>query len=274
MKQKIIIRVLGGIGNQLFIYAFARLLSLENKDIVVKLETRTGFRNDYYNRSYKLDRFNTQLQKATFFESLFFKIERKYPFLRKLLFKQTKLYIEDEQSKISSTQKVFDLTNIYSVIYCQGYWQYIDFNAIRALLKEELQISLLGNKRFIELEKKINTVESVAIHVRRVQYSGLLEGEYYFKNMTKIISSVKKPIFFVFSDDIEWCKETFKTFECVFVENFEDELYELKLISLCKYFVIANSTFSWWGAWLSSHEEKKVYMPEGYLECNMDCICF
>ena len=74
-----------------------------------------------------------------------------------------------------------------------------------------------------------------------------------------------------FSDDINWCRENLSINGiCFFVENFKDELYELKLMSQCNHFIIANSTFSWWGAWLSVNADKKVIMPDGYTDVSMN----
>ena len=79
---------------------------------------------------------------------------------------------------------------------------------------------------------------------------------------------LRNPYFFVFSDDLDWCKSTmiFEDKEHCFVKNFENELFELKLMSYCSNFIIANSTYSWWGAWMSQNEDKTVIMPSGYID--------
>ena len=86
--------------------------------------------------------------------------------------------------------------------------------------------------------------------------------DYYYNAMRKIAGMVEKPYFFVFSDEIEWAKNNLKSsYPIFFVEN--NKNYEdLRLLSLCKHHIIANSSFSWWGAWLSNNRNKIVFVPK------------
>ena len=109
------------------------------------------------------------------------------------------------------------------------------------------------------------------MHVRRVQYSQLLTLDYYRAAVLLLEKSCTSPYFFIFLDDLAWCREQLSiSYSCVYVDNFDDELYELQLMSLCYHFIIANSSFSWWGAWLSQYPNKMVILPEDYLVSNMD----
>jgi len=126
-----------------------------------------------------------------------------------------------------------------------------------------------------ELAEKIKSSNSVSLHVRRGDYLTFknnkeLFGEtnisYYEKAIVYIAERVETPRFFVFSDDIAWCKENIKIqFPVIYVSDLSagpKNAFHLELMSLCKHNIIANSSFSWWGAWLNSNPNKIVVTPE------------
>ncbi len=121
--------------------------------------------------------------------------------------------------------------------------------------------------------------DSVSLHIRRGDYAkdkktnayhGLLSLQYYHNAISKMSNIVNKPQFFIFSDDIKWVKENFKiAFPAIFILNSNDKAYEdLFLMTLCKNHIIANSSFSWWGAWLCTNPSKIVYAPKQWLAVN------
>ena len=265
--KKKIVKVWGGVGNQLFIYAFARLLS--EKTNGVHLEIRTGFTNDFYKRSYRLDAFQTVLPIASYFDSLYYACKRKLGGISSLFFPKTILHEEVENTLCSINELRIDeeATNYYV-----GYWQRLDFSHLRPTLLQELNFIVPETDTFVGYKQLIQQSEnSVMLHLRRIQYSELLGLDYYYKGIEYILSKTKDVTIYIFSDDIEWCKKNFQIeSKHYFVENFDDELYELKLMSLCHHFVIANSTYSWWGAWLSENKNKIVVMPDGYTDVSMN----
>lgn len=271
MVENIYIRVWGGIGNQLFIYAFARCISL-NWDGKVGLETHSGFRGDGYHRIYKLDCFSITLPKSNFLSSLFFSFNRKYPLLKRLFFPSSRLIIENEDQLNSNVSEFIPPPYLEErTLFYQGYWQHINFLSIREILLSELRFNLAPNSVFEEIKAKIQASEAVCLHVRRMQYSRLLTLDYYRAAVSILEKSCTAPCFFIFSDDLAWCRERLSiSYPCVYIDNFDDELYELQLMSFCHHFIIANSSFSWWGAWLSQHPDKMVILPEDYLVSNMD----
>lgn len=124
---------------------------------------------------------------------------------------------------------------------------------------------------FEQFKVKIQASEAVCLHVRRVQYSRLLTLDYYRAVVSLLEKSCTSPCFFIFLDDLAWCRERLSiSYSCVYIDNFDDELYELQLMNLCHHFIIANSSFSWWGAWLSQYPNKMVILPEDYLVSNMN----
>jgi hypothetical protein len=113
----------------------------------------------------------------------------------------------------------------------------------------------------------INHCNSIAIHLRRVQNDVVLQSDYYSESIDQMMTKISNPHFFIFSDDIEWCKKNLKVEgSLTFVEhNSNDEISELWLMSQCKHFIIANSTFSWWGASLSVNPTKNIIAQDFYL---------
>lgn len=271
MVENIYIRVWGGIGNQLFVYAFARCISL-NWLGKVSLETYSGFRGDGYHRTYKLDHFHITLPKSNFFSSFFFSFNRKYPPLKRFFFPSSRLIIENEDQLISNVSEFIPPSNLREkTLFYQGYWQHINFLSIRKVLLSELRFDLPQNPAFRVVKSRIQASEAICLHVRRVQYCQCLTPDYYHAAILLIASSCVSPCFFVFSDDLDWCRRNLKiSYSTYYVDNFEDELYELELMTLCHHFIIANSSFSWWGAWLSQHPDKMVILPEDYLVSNMN----
>ncbi|MDR2920962.1 MAG: alpha-1,2-fucosyltransferase [Tannerella sp.] len=272
MKNKVaIVRVWGGIGNQLFIYAFAKLLSLRYH-IPVFLEKRTGFTNDGYHRKYKLNRFNISIETVAIYYTLFPLVNKKNV-LKKIIFPNVVLFEEDLSNALVQIPMDFFSGFSKSVIYFQGYWQSLNFKDIRNELLNDLAFYVESRPDFSFYKEKIEaSANSVAIHFRRIEYNFLLSLDYYQEAIKYFCNNTVSPDFYIFSDDIEWCKKNNDTskYNFCFIENFEDELYELKLMSLCSNFIIANSTFSWWGAWLSNNENKIVIMPEGYINISMN----
>jgi hypothetical protein len=116
-------------------------------------------------------------------------------------------------------------------------------------------------------------VNAISLHVRRGDYAnnpktkathGLCSLDYYQASVRQMAQKVARPHFFIFSDDMEWVQGNLKIdFPCVFVEhNRGAESYnDMRLMSLCKHHIIANSSFSWWGAWLNPNMEKIVIAP-------------
>jgi len=138
-------------------------------------------------------------------------------------------------------------------------------------LLKDLRFEVEINNTYLYYSDLIEKSNAVAIHFRRIQYEPVISIDYYKKAIKYISENVENPTFFIFSDDINWCRENLSINGiCFFVENFKDELYELKLMSQCNHFIIANSTFSWWGAWLSVNADKKVIMPDGYTDVSMN----
>jgi hypothetical protein len=162
-------------------------------------------------------------------------------------------------------------------ILLDGYWvseKY--FITIQDKIRNIFSVKTPVNKDNQEMLEKIRSTESVCVHIRRGDYvsnerankhHGTCSKGYYEKSASIYKDKIKNPVFFVFSDDIEWCKKNIHlSKKMIYVDNnsLETGYEDLRLMYNCKYFIIANSTFSWWGAWLSSYNEKKVIAPKSW----------
>jgi hypothetical protein len=261
LDNKIIIRVFGGLGNQLFIYTFARYLSLKS-GIPVFLEKRTGFVKDNYRRRYRLDAFNIELNTCPWYLSMYYPSRSRLAEINRFVYRNSIYMTEDEFStdpemailKIKKTGRVF----------LDGYWQNRLYSSEYDIkLRNELtpRISITKMNQIVGTE--MNRCNSVAIHFRRINYKSLLDQDYYTDAISRIKSRINDPVFYIFSDDIEWCRKNFRTGDSlVYIDhNGNDEIGELWLMSQCRHFIIANSTFSWWGAWLSVNADKIIIKP-------------
>ena len=158
----------------------------------------------------------------------------------------------------------------------EGYFNsYKYFKDIEAELRSELRLKKEFESSLpAHILKKIVTTDSVSLHVRRGDYvsrpeaglyHGTLSTDYYQKATGIIASKANKPVFFIFSDDLDWCRQhlplAHETYFVGGLKNYQD----LRLMSLCRRHIIANSSFSWWGAWLDPKPEKTIIAPAAWL---------
>jgi hypothetical protein len=252
----IIVKLQGGLGNQMFQYAIGRKLSLLNK---TQLKLDLNFlldrtpRSDFTYRDYNLNIFNLKLEFATsdeikpFVNYLGSKIKRKiYTYL--FLGKNNK-YISEKQ--FTCDPNIFKLTGN---IYLDGYWQSEKYFAdIKDILYREFTIKYPQDIRSREISNMIKNTESVSIHIRRADYvqnqltykiHGICDLDYYYNCINLLLDKVQNPHFFIFSDDTQWVKENLKlNYPITFVDhnnasrNYED----LRLMSQCQHNIIYNT---------------------------------
>ena len=261
----IIVRLNGGLGNQMFQYAAGRAAAIRVSD-KLKLDVSTFEKiNTNTPRSYALGVFNIVENFAPPNEILgltpsFF--SKKFGFPKKS-------YLFEKEGSLSS------LSNIPKDAYLDGYWQsekYFkdkeDFVRADFTPKNPLSSSAL------KMQTNIQKVNAISVHIRRGDYAqnpithayhGTCSPEYYQKAISYIREKIINPSFFVFSDDIMWVKEniSFENEPTFYVSDYNIHDYEeLLLMSTCKHHIIANSTFSWWGAWLNPSKNKIVIAPQ------------
>ncbi len=148
------------------------------------------------------------------------------------------------------------------------------FKGIEAVLREKLRFRNRLTGGAVRLAEEIEKANSVSIHIRRGDFvesnkvKGLMAvvgSDYYAKAIAHIKKNVSRPHFFIFSNDIEWCKQNFRVDAPTTYVEPQDAgphgAFDLELMSRCKHNIIANSTFSWWGAWLNINPGKIVVAP-------------
>ncbi|MDP1766805.1 MAG: alpha-1,2-fucosyltransferase [Methylotenera sp.] len=162
-------------------------------------------------------------------------------------------------------------------VYLEGYWQSERyFHEFSNKIREDFTFKLPFSKQNTEIADRIGKVNALSLHVRRGDYAnnsktlathGLCSLDYYRAAIQLIIKQVENPHFFVFSDDIAWVKNNLKIdFPHLFIDhNLGAESYnDMRLMSLCKHNIIANSSFSWWAAWLNTNPQKIVIAPQDW----------
>jgi hypothetical protein len=267
----IIVKLIGGLGNQLFQYALGRHLAHIHKT-ELKLDV-TGF-EAYKLHSYGLGKFNIVENFATKEEiKRFIKYRKKNGriwFLYNRLIADKSMYVQERQFNFDPS-----VLRSKNSAYIDGFWQTEKyFKAIEEIIRKEFTLKTKISDYSAQIASCINNANSVSIHIRRGDYAsdektnkyhGLCSLDYYHEAIKEIAKKIDKPHFFIFSDEPEWAKKNLiLDFPATYVDgNKSDKNYEdLYLMSLCKHQIIANSSFSWWGAWLNQNKNKIVFAPK------------
>lgn len=270
MKEASIISIIkGGLGNQLFTYAAGRALALRHGRKFY-VDSRLGYINDSYGRKYLLDRF--PIKAGVLPESWRIAPTLKHP-KHKLIRAFSKYIPLDERSYISQKwdtdgEELLRLCPKRRRVTINGYWSNEKlFLSAASEIRCELSPPVPSGVENQELGQKLfESGRSVFVHVRRVRYQTRLTSDYYNRAIRRIMDKVEAPEFYVFGDDIEWVLEhiDFQGAPCTPVrENERDEIADLWLMTCCRHSIVANSSFSWWAAWLGRHplEERVVIAP-------------
>jgi Glycosyl transferase family 11 len=274
----IIAKINGGIGNQLFQYAMARNLAIIKTDTLM-LDNSSYPRQTL--RQYELDKYFIEQNIATAEqcdalrgrESIFHRAIRRTG----IASMRKKTYIKEKE------RTVFDqsLSACNGSMYLDGYWQNEEyFVDIRETLLQELTPKEPLSEAAALYLAKISACNGISLHVRRGDYvhdpktnraHGTCSIEYYQKSIRYIQDKVGMPYFFIFSDDIEWCETAFSNLgEAVFVKGTRGGVEDLELMRNCSHNIIANSSFSWWGAWLNRNGSKIVISPRKWVNENQN----
>lgn len=275
----VLIKLQGGLGNQMFQYAFANVLAKKNETKVVLDDSIYSFKEKkegYTPRNFQLSIFNNEYvfaQKKDI--SLFTNLSLVHRIKKRLKLNYRKKFNEptfEYSSEANSLQ-----SPVFAVGYFQSFKYFTGFeNYIRDLFV--FPTNKLS-KETIDLIQILKNENTIAVHVRRGdyvtdevtnQFHGCCSLEYYTEAISLIVSQIENPIIVFFSDDSEWVKENFKnpTFDKMFIDHNKgiDSWIDMFLMSICGHNIIANSSFSWWAAWLNSNPQKKVIAPKKWFQ--------
>ena len=268
MKRSVITVVKGGLGNQMFCYAAARALALRTERELL-LDTRTGFRRDGYGRAYRLDRFPITAREAPpelclggDFRSPRHKLARA---IARIFPPNHRRYIAEKRD--AGPEQLLGLSPAPRRIYLNGYWQNEAYFADHAAaIRRELTPPEPADPENQALAARIAAESApVFLHVRRVRYSPRLDAGYYRAAIERLRAKLPaRPRFFLFGDDLDWAQSSLglAAEECEAVShNTDDEIADLFLMSRCRHGIAANSSFSWWAAWLVESPEPLVIFP-------------
>ncbi|MBL7901660.1 MAG: alpha-1,2-fucosyltransferase [Bacteroidia bacterium] len=275
----IVVRLMGGLGNQMFQYAFGKMLAIKNgTELKLDLSLLKGNSDieHYVKRSFDLDIFDLKVEFATESEIAHFNGYTNASFLKKIyhklnrVLKRRNLWIQNNHQ---FNRKHLKLSNNICIV---GRWQsYKYFESVTNEIRRDFMVNshFLTESIYTKLILTNNT-KAVAVHVRRGDYVsnpyysrtiGALNVDYYVKAYEYATKSIKGAIFYVFSEDIEWCQ---KHLDFIVNANFvltdrskKGMANDFNLITKCHNHIISNSTFSWWGAWLSENSKGMVIAP-------------
>jgi tellurite resistance-related uncharacterized protein len=270
--MKIFVLFDGGLGNQLFEYACGRALALRGGGelVIDPWECRAG-----RSRPLELHHFNIKARSTTAWENALCRLvdSQRLEIPRKMLQALAPGLLP---TVVRQREHGFDpaIFNVKGSLFLDGWWQSeLYFRDYRDQIISDLNFRELPDDQNRQSLEQIRGGEAVCIHVRRGDYVsdpyilkniGVCGLEYYRAAIETMAQRVKSPTYFIFSDDPQWTRENLPVPEPrVFISHNcgTKDWEDLRLLSACRHFIIANSTFSWWGAWLSAHPGKAVIAP-------------
>lgn len=271
-----IVNILGGLGNQMFQFALYRALQKRFPDerVLVDLRCFNGYKK---HRGFEIDKvFNVSYETASWREVA--QLAYPYPNFQTWRFGSRLLPTRRSMLKERAdfTYEPTALTRTIDTYY-DGYWQHEDyFRDVRDTILQTFRFPEFDDRNR-ETAQRLQSTNSIAIHVRRGDYThdklfhDICDLDYYRQAISRMQQAVGGDLFCVFSDDLRWCREHIapllkdKPISYVDWNRGERSVQDIHLMSLCRHNIIANSSFSWWGAWLNQHPGKVVIAPEKWM---------
>lgn len=270
-----IVNIIGGLGNQMFEYAMYLALKDAHPQEEIKVCTRS-FGGYGLHNGLEIQRiFGVELPEASLWELT----KVAYPFFNYKTWQVMRHFLPVRKSM---TRGGFDIPFDFSQVtredscYYEGYWQNEKyFQHIREKILTAYTFPAFEDETNKDLAERLKTSNAASCHIRRGDYLKepamcVCTPSYYARAITKMNESVNPELYVIFSDDIQWCKENISQLigkrDAVFVDwnKGEQSFRDIQLMTLCKHNIIANSSFSWWGAWLNQNEGKVVVAPEAF----------
>lgn len=260
----VVIECCGGIGNQMFQYALYLKLKSLGKDVTFDSDSYTSNSVAHF----ELDKFGLEYDKPRIWDIV------KYRTPVSKLVRDKSFQIYDEKLSVGYQPEIYEIEN-----GClRGYWQCEKyFEGIEEKVRKSFVFPDNNDAEFQKIMMKIQNTNSTSVHIRRGdylipenarKYSGICTMEYYVAAMNYIRDMFPDTTFFFFSDDIEWVRNNLYRDgdDVVDCNHGENSFFDIFLMSQCKNNIIANSSFSWWGAWLNSRNDKVVVSPRRWFK--------
>lgn len=271
----IVMRLKGGLGNQLFQYAAAYAIS---KRLDQKLLFDPSFTSNMTVRAYKLP-FLCVDTKEVVSEG---QLPKKVKFIKNLYINKACRILNLAKHNCGQYKYWLETKDVWQPdfftidaknLYIDGYFQSENyFKQYRSELLKQIRPKYNLEDEYLNELKKIKSCNSVAVHVRRSDfkkdncaYHYLLDELYYRRAIQKMRETIENPVFFWFSDDMEWVKKNIgenEDFHFVSIKTKHGDIDDMMLMKNCHHIITANSTFSWWAAWLNEHEDAIRIVPQ------------
>ena len=264
----LIVKIFGGLGNQMFQYALYRKLQVLGKEVFCDTQSLSkvseqGFPiiNIFPNTKIQVVSEEDRGRLGDVSKSLFSKVRRR-------VWRKGSHICENEEIKYFQTE-ILGMDEVY----LDGYWQSESyFRDIRETLVAEFEFPIVSDRRNRELALEMRENNSVSVHFRRGDYlcgkvakihGGLCSDLYYEKAIGYFKEKYTDVHFYIFSNDPDWIKQHYNNPKMTIINwnNNANSYLEMYLMSQCHHNIIANSSFSWWGAWLNQNEKKEVIAP-------------
>lgn len=275
----IISKVFGGLGNQMFQLAAGKALAFKySSELILDFENISEKKEKLTPREFELSIFDKGdfklLKKSDRAKLLAEELSLSRKILNKIVRQQICQYYRQPSFNYDG-----NFSSIPDNAYLIGYFQSEKFfSPFEEEIRKSFEFPESISDRNKEISEKIKNSNSVSVHVRRGDYvkvasnlahHGLCSETYYNAAFAEVKNKVENPVFYFFSDDIDWVKTNFSTGTTAHYisHNTGDQSFEdMRLMSHCKHHIIANSSFSWWGAWLNPSKDKMVIAPKPWFD--------
>ena len=263
------VRLVGGLGNQMFQYAAARALALRTE---AELDLDLSWFGTVPEREFALLPFainasrNNKLNYQATKTDLLSRVKRRLGFSQNVA----------DFPVFSETSFRYDprIEQVNAPVFLDGYFQSEQyFTSFQETIRDEFVVQTPPSSAAAQLLDQISATNSICAHIRRGDYvnnpdanayHGACSLDYYREGLTFVTQGLPQPHCFVFSDDPKWVHENFNPsvpMTIVDIHGVDEAHEDLRLMAACQHYVIANSSFSWWGAWLGSHRDKQIVAP-------------
>ena len=277
--MQIVVKASGGLGNQLFQYAAGRCLARRHgASLSIAHQLPHLLQSHGHPRSVLLQRFAiaAPIRQSGYFDRLVVTAQPRLRRAAQLLRDVCGIQVIRQSSERCQFRQELQVQRGARSVYLQGYWQ--DYSLVREVereLRQELTLLEPPRGRNLEVARQIAAARNpVSLHLRRGDYGPffgphmMLPIAYYEHAISHMLNTDRQSTFFVFSDDVPFAREWLRGDPRFLVVDHNNEAsaeQDLRLMSLCRHHVIANSTFSWWGAWLNPSRDKQVIAPARWL---------